>query len=327
MALYMGFDGGGTKTKCMLCDEHGMILAENTQPTSHYLQCGFDGLKKVLNDGCEALLKDAKRAKADVVAVFVACAGYGDIEEDNESIEKSVRCVFPNILLGIGNDTDNALAGALAGEYGINIIAGTGSIALGKDQSGNSVRSGGWHHAFGGDEGSAYWIACKLIQHFSKQADDREPKTKLYSYMKQKFGFAKDSDMLKTFVVEWNFDRTRIASICTCASELARMKDDVVLSIFDEAAKELADIILAVVKQLHFSGSIPVSYTGGVFKSGSYILDPLKKYLVNDKNINLIPPILEPDTGSIILAMQLHHLNINDQIIHNLQTRNTQHKA
>ena len=71
-------------------------------------------------------------------------------------------------------------------KQGIHVIAGTGSIGLGFDKDSYYVRSGGWHHLFGGDEGSGYWIGCQLIRHFTMQADGREEKTMMFDYILEK---------------------------------------------------------------------------------------------------------------------------------------------
>ena len=93
------------------------------------------------------------------------------------------------------------------------------------------------------------------------------------------------------------------------------------MKFFQEAAKELADIYLAIYRQLPFtSKNIPFSYSGGVFKSGSYLLEPLKEYLSIEPTLTLTAPILSPDAGSIILAMQHDNRLIDEKIIQNLRT-------
>ena len=43
MKTYLGIDGGGTKTKLILCGQDGKVLAEDTRPTCHYMQVGLSG--------------------------------------------------------------------------------------------------------------------------------------------------------------------------------------------------------------------------------------------------------------------------------------------
>ncbi|MEG0093854.1 MAG: BadF/BadG/BcrA/BcrD ATPase family protein [Erysipelotrichaceae bacterium] len=318
MKYYLGVDGGGTKTKFLLCDSTGKTLAESTQPTCHYLQCGLEGVTKVMKDG---LTECVKISNVEISKIFVSCAGYGDIENDNLKIKNAVSMAFPDITFRVGNDTENALAGALAGKIGINIIAGTGSIALGIDSTGKTYRSGGWHHIFGGDEGSAYWIACHLILEFTRQSDGRDEKTFLYHYLKEKLNIKDDSDILQICVNDWNFDRTKVAALAALAYQMAKNNDPHAIRIYKAAAKELSEIILAVKQNLIYNKTVLVSYTGGVFKSEKFILNPLKNYLKNN-SIKIVEPLLQPDQGSVILAMQMDNLKIDDKIIHNLQLNN-----
>lgn len=318
MKVYLGVDGGGTKTKFALCNEKGQILAHSIQSTCHYLQCGLDGVSSVMRKGLDECLKLANVLENDIASAFVACAGYGDIEDDNPKIEKAVKKVYSHFPCIIGNDTDNALAGALGGKCGINVIAGTGSIALGINEKGERFRSGGWHHAFGGDEGSAYWLACKLILEFTRQSDGRDEKTELYDYMMRTFGFKNDSDVLQRFVVEWEFDRTKIAALATHVHELALLNDPFALLFYKEAAIELADIVLAIKNNLHFTSPVHVSYAGGVFKSDDFLLKPFNKIL-NKHEMILCKPLVDPDKGSLILAMQADQCEISDCIIENLK--------
>lgn len=317
MNLYLGIDSGGTKTKFILINDKAETIAESTQSASHYLQVGLDGLSKVMRKGLEDCLSQAGAEKEDIKHCFASVAGFGDIEKDNVIIENVIKTVFNPIPTTIGNDIENAYAGALASQPGIVIIAGTGSIGLGIDEYGNSIRCGGWHHAFGGDEGSAFWIGCKLIQAFTLQSDGRESKTLLYSYINEKYNFSNDSDILQMTIVDWDFDRTKVARLSQDLHYLATQNDPSALSILDQAAFELSRIIIAIKSKLHFNDVIIASYQGGVFKGGHYIIDPLKKYL-DPHSIQLRAPITSPDLGSALLALKYADIEITSEIISKL---------
>lgn len=317
MNLYLGIDSGGTKTKFILINEQGELVAESTQSASHYLQVGLDGLKDVMRKGLVDCLDKASAQKEDVKYCFASVAGYGDIENDNVIIENVIKTVFNPIPTTIGNDIENAYAGALASKPGIVVIAGTGSIGLGIDEYGNSTRCGGWHHAFGGDEGSAFWIGCKLIQAFTLQSDGREPKTLLYPYLKEKYHFNNDSDILQMTIVDWDFDRTKIASLAQDLYYLASQNDPSALSIYDQAAFELSRIIIAIKEKLQFKKAVIASYQGGVFKSENYVIEPLKQYL-KPHSIQLTVPITSPDMGSALLALKYGGIVLTSLILTNL---------
>lgn len=320
MTYYIGIDGGGTKTKFLLCDQKGIILAEDIQPTSHYFQCGLDGLATVIETGITNILTNTKLQPSDIATCFAAIPGYGDIEDDNEKIENAVLKGMKNIKFEIGNDTDNGLAGSLAGQPGINIIAGTGSIGLGLNKKGETLRCGGWHHIFGGDEGSAYWLACKMILEFTRQSDGRDEKTPLYFYLKEALNLNNDSDILVRTITEMEFDRTKIAKLASYLSELAKQEDKYALLFYKEAAKELFDIINTIRLNLNMDKEeTSVSYSGGVFKSGRYILEPLAD-LFGGMNVKIVAPILPPDAGSLLLALKLDNIPLTNEIIENLKS-------
>lgn len=317
MKYVLGIDGGGTKTAYTLADLAGNIIARYQGPTIHYMQTGYEDLTATIHDNIDFLINDNNLAYEDIIYCFIGAAGFGDISEDEPFIKAAIEKGLNEIPFTVKNDTYNAHAGALLGSDGICVIAGTGSIGLGVNGN-SSVICGGWHHAFGGDEGSAHWIAEKYIQTFTKQSDFRMQRTKLYSYTKEKYQFKDDSDILQKFVVDWKYDRTKIASLSKDIYDLARLNDPAALAIFEEAAYELSLIYKAIYRQLNFSGIVSASYVGGVFQSQELILDPLRRNLT-DIEIDLIEPAFAPDIGSVLLAYKECGIAVDETIEANLR--------
>ncbi|NME43563.1 ATPase [Faecalicoccus pleomorphus] len=312
---FLGVDGGGTKTKFLVCDQEGHILSSSIQSTCHYLQCGFSGITEILNLGVKECCEKANIQPSMITNAFIACAGYGDIPEDSKQIYESVKRACKNMAFQVGNDTDNAIAGSLCGQDGIHVISGTGSIGILKEND-TYTRCGGWHHIFGGDEGSAYWISCKLIQEFTKQSDGRHKKDSLYQYVKESLHLSKDSDILRLTVEDWNFDRKKVASLSKLVYDLAKSGNSSAQDIFTQAAQELAEIYITL-QSLSKSESTLASYSGGVFNAKEFVLLPLKKIL-STHDIRLSDPIFSPDIGSLILSFQ-NHVILNNSIKQNLE--------
>lgn len=317
MGIYLGVDGGGTKTKFILCDERGSVLSEATLSTCHYLQCGFPAVSKTLSGGLRAVCAESGIRPQEISYAFVACAGYGDLPSDCRAIEDAVGRAFSAFPFRIGNDCENALAGALCGGVGINLAVGTGSIGAGRNGNGELRRCGGWHYALGGDEGSGYWIALQLIHTFLRQCDGRDKRTILYDTVKEKLGIASPGELLAKIVYEWKLDRARIASLSVLTGDLYDCGDPYAKRILRDAGKELCDIAAALYCDLHFTEIVPVSYTGSVFLLGERILQPLRQSLA-EFPMRLLPPVLPPDRGALILAMQADHVSISDDVIHTL---------
>ena len=282
MKTFLGIDGGGTKTGFLLADESGRILAETKTGTTHYQQIGTEGIPGILREGLDAVFSLSGTTASDLAGVFFGCPGYGDTPANEGPIRE-------------------ATAGALAGEPGICLIMGTGSMGLGVNKDGKRLRCGGWHHAIGSDEGSGYWISIKMLTTFTRQSDGRDEKTPLYDAIREALELEYDGDVITRVVDEWQTDRTKVASLTRLIPDLLEKDDPVVRSILSAAAGELAEIAGALYRQLGFTGEVRASCVGGVTNLGDAVLSPLAARLKEDSMI-LTPPVYGPDKGALIRA-------------------------
>ncbi|MBR2511608.1 MAG: ATPase [Firmicutes bacterium] len=314
MKYYLGIDGGGTKTRFLIGNESGKIESEYTGGSSHYLQCGLDGLTGLMRTGADMACDKAGLTRSDITCAFAGCAGYGDTEADRIPIENAIASGLEGIRVRAGNDCENALAGALPGRPGINVIAGTGAIAFGMNEGGDSARVGGWHHHLGGDEGSAYWIGWSMLKEFERQSDGRNDKTLLYDAVKKALDINTDDEMITRVVEEWDLDRTRIAGLAPLCADLYDQNDPYGKKITESAAAELADLAIAVRKHVRFDGTVMVSSTGGIFSMGERILSPFRSIL-KANGMEYVSPALPPSCGSVILAMQMDGVRISGALV------------
>lgn len=318
MRRYLSVDCGGTKTAFLLCREDGSAEAGCVLGPANYMVNGIESVLSILKNGVLQICGRAGIGQSDIAGAFIAIAGFGDVPGDAPVIKRLVEEAFPRIPLTIGNDTENALAGSLLGKHGIHIIAGTGSIGLGIDLEGRYIRSGGWHHLFGGDEGSAYWIGCQLLVHFTKQVDGREEKSRIYDYLMDKYELGCPENILKLVITEWKGKRDKIAGLSRDVSELAKQGDPIALRIFDRAAEELALIVKGIVRQGVFDLPVNISYSGGVFKSMEYLKTGLETAL-GDIPHNLLEPQLLPVAGGILLASGKIGEKVSEEMAANLR--------
>lgn len=316
---YLGIDSGGTKTAFIIIDGLGNIKLKFQRGTGHYLHIGFDGFKKLHSEALSYIYKELKIKKEEIAYVFMGIPGYGEIKSDRERLKKIISEIFKGISYRIGNDVESGWAGSLACQPGINIVCGTGSIAIGVDEEKQIVRSGGWGE-FVGDEGSAYWIAKKGIELFSKQSDSRLEKTIFYKIFKEELNLNYDFQLIDLIQNRYKKSRSKVAKIAMLISKAGSLGDVYALEIFKEAAHEIFLMIHSLIKQLNFKGKVKVSYTGGVFKSKDLILNPLKMELKRNKiNVEIIEPILDPVLGSALFAYKLDGNKITEKIIENLK--------
>ena len=153
MARYLGVDGGGSKTAFALIDSDGHVLARATAPTSYYFNDGFDVVERVLAQGVTDICTQAHIETSDIDAAFFGIPGYGEASGDIEELDAVPGRVLGHDRYSCDNDMVCGWAGSLAGEDGINVISGTGSMTYGERQ-GLGHRVGGWGEQSGNTDRS-----------------------------------------------------------------------------------------------------------------------------------------------------------------------------
>lgn len=292
--LYIGIDGGGTKTKMTLFNESGDILNEVVMPSVHVLTKSKEECIKILKEGLNIL---DKNCEAKVVA---GLAGYGNQKEMRQQIEYICEQSFGKRSYQIYSDIQIAMTGALNSQDGIVVIAGTGSIAF-STIGGKTSRCGGWGYELG-DEGSAYWIAKKMLSIYCQQVDGRLEKTLLYDLVKEECCLENEYDLI-TFMNDLHHDRTKIANLAKINGMAAKRNDPYACQIYKDAAHEIFILIKTLAKD--FKTPFHVSYIGGVFTNADdLILKPLSQYLQSIP-CQLISPIHTPEYGAYILAKNI----------------------
>ena len=169
MTYYLGIDGGGTKTTCIVSDD-SRELARADGGASNVIRVGEqavrDSLRSAIRDVCAKSAIDPAQISRTVAGV----AGAGR-PEARQFIERVLRETVGGEV-GVVGDADIALFAAFGSGPGVIVIAGTGSIALARDAQDNTVRAGGWGWAIS-DEGSGPWIGRAAVAAILHARDTR----------------------------------------------------------------------------------------------------------------------------------------------------------
>lgn len=304
--MYLGVDGGGTRTKFALVGDDGELLAEHESAGSYYLDIGLDGVREVLEAGVKETVSAAQASVDDVDYAFVGIPAYGEDSGLLAELDAIPARLFPRGNYRCDNDMVCAWAGSLACQDGISLVAGTGSIGFGR-QGDRTVRCGGWGEVFG-DEGSAYWIARRGLQLFSKMSDGRTARGPLYGLVRREYRIAQDLDISTLVCNTWGRDRARIAGFSRLMAAAAGAGDEQVAGIFAAAASELVEIVESIEHRLDFpaTADVRVSYSGGVFAAGELITKPLALGLERQNSrYRLTPPVFSPAIGAAYYAAVL----------------------
>jgi N-acetylglucosamine kinase-like BadF-type ATPase len=313
---YLGVDGGGSKTEFVLIDESGHVLATRREGPAYYFETGVEALKTMLASGIHATLAQGAVSAADLTYAFLGLPSYGEDSRLLDTIDRAASPALPQERYRCANDMVCGWAGALGGRDGINIVAGTGSIAYG-EFAGRSARAGGWGELFS-DEGSAYWVAREGLNLFSRMSDGRAEPGPLHRLIRDHFHLRGDLDLCAAIYGPPPLTRSGVAALAQIVAQAARAGDTQSRRLFDLAAKELAALVDVVRGKLDAPHHLllPVSYSGGMFQFGDLVLDPLRSALgSSERGYEFVAPIMSPGGGAALYAAKLSGLPLTASAI------------
>jgi N-acetylglucosamine kinase-like BadF-type ATPase len=319
--MFLGVDGGGTKTAFCLVTESGKVSAQVQAPSTDYFSVGIDLVGRVLRDGIAAVCAEAGTTPEGIRHAFFGLPTYGEASGDIPTLDAAARDALGHDRYACGNDMVCSWAGSLGGTDGINIVSGTGSIAYGEHE-GRSARVGGWGELFG-DEGSAYWIGIRGLSCFSKMSDGRLPTGPLHTLIGEHLGLKEDLDLVDVVLNRWRGKRSNIAALSKLVVTAADQGDRYGRDILTQAARELASTVDATRARLGFPPGqpVPVSYSGGVFKAGPSILDAFRGELQQRyPAYELRDPLYPPHIGAAIYAAKLSASPFSHAALQRLQS-------
>jgi N-acetylglucosamine kinase-like BadF-type ATPase len=304
---FLGVDGGGTKTRFLLVDEAGRVLASHLEGPAYYLEIGLDGLREMLTRGIGQTLRQGNLREADLTHAFLGLPAYGEDSKLLADLNAAPAQALPHGRYGCGNDMVCGWAGALAGADGINIVSGTGSIAYG-EFAGRNARAGGWGELFS-DEGSSYWLAREGLRLFARMSDGRSPRGALYEQVRRHFSLASDLDLCAAIYGQAIAQRSQFAQLSRLVIAAATAEDSAALGLLESAVRELADIVDAVRGGLQIPAEvlIPVSASGGMFQPGNGLRERLESELQRRcARYRFVAALLPPDVGAAVQAARLN---------------------
>lgn len=242
---FLGFDGGGTKTECVLADGTGRILARATAGPSNPLRIGYTRAWFSLSEALDLVLGHEKITSNHIRGV---CAGLGGAGRPGveRRVQNFLQRSLPNAEVEVTTDLAIALEAAFGSGEGIILLAGTGSAAFGRDAYGRTARAGGRGPWFS-DEGSAFDIGRKAVRALLLAEENRGPETALS---------AKVFPLLQAQTWDSVLDQVSkdpdkvFPKIFPLVAELADDGDAVSREILLAAAKSLASLAQSVADQL-----------------------------------------------------------------------------
>jgi N-acetylglucosamine kinase-like BadF-type ATPase len=296
MKYFLGVDGGQSGTTAVIGDETGRILGTGEAgPCNHAAaaegRAKFDrAIRGSVGEACRAAGLDF-----ETVEFEVACFGLsGGPEHRDEVLAGIIRSPRPLILT---TDAAVALAGATPEGQGIIVIAGTGSISMGRNAAGRTARAGGWGYIFG-DEGGAFDIGRQALRAALRMEEGWGPPTRLHEILVEATGSRNANDMLHRFYgPDW--PRSRVATLAPLVDTAAAAGDPVAARIVQNAAQDLALLAASVRGQLWSANDpVTVAHIGGVFQSAQ-LMERFRALIELDGVTQSRSPLFGPAEGAL----------------------------
>lgn len=298
--LYLGIDGGQSSTTALIADDTGRIIGHGRGgPCNHV--ASSERRAKFLRVIGECLDQACRVAGLDrqAISFAAACFGFSGGPEDKESC---ARELVSSIRYKFTHDAEIALTGATAGEPGIVVIAGTGSMAFGRNAAGQSARAGGWGYIFG-DEGGAFDLTRRALRAALRFEEGWGPQTALHRALLDATQAPNANALMHRFYNE--LPRSEIASLAPTVTDAAGHGDQIALEIVDRAARKLTEFAGAVHRRLFRTGeSVSVAYMGGVFRS-TLLRDAFVRHVQNSIRGQAGAARFGPAAGAILEALRL----------------------
>lgn len=280
--LFLGVDGGQSGTTAAIGDETGRILG-----TGRARACRHPG-------AFEAAVSAAGFADALFqAACFGLSGGQPETETAARAAVRAQQYVFTH-------DAAIALTGALGGDPGVIVIAGTGSMAFGRNADGREARAGGWGYLFG-DEGGAFEIVRGALRAALRQEEGWGARTALRELLLAATGAESANQLMHRFYTP-EFPRENVAALAPLVDQAAASGDAVAQELLNAAGQALAALAGVVRARLFGQGeAVTISYSGGVFRSPA-VLARFRMLAELEEGTRVREPQYSPAEGALLMA-------------------------
>lgn len=298
---YLGVDGGQSRTKAVVGDAEGRIVGRGGAGPCNHVGAA-EGRAKLTGALTEAVDQALEPLGVNLATARFAAACFGmsgGPADKRRIIGELVRAE----RIDVTTDAAIALLGGAAGAPGVVVIAGTGSMAYGRNSDGRVARAGGWGYVFG-DEGGAFDIVRQALRAALRHEEGWGPATALTELLLAESGAADVNDLLHRFYTD-AFPRPKVAAYSGLVDRAAAEGDPAALDVLRKAGEELAGYGLAVRGNLFLAHEEAlVVRVGGVFESG-FVRDRFDGCLRRHGGCEPCEPKFDPAAGALIGAYRL----------------------
>ena len=295
----MGIDGGGSAVRVVIVTPDLAIHGQSEGPTANPSVVGREAAAQTIQIAMRQALGAAGLSPDQIAAAGIGVAGAAEAHSA-AWLRGVVGAVLPGARVAPSADYETALVGAFGERRGVLVLAGTGSLAYGVNDAGQSALVGGWGYLIG-DEGSGYWIGREGLRAVVRAGDGRGPATALTRPLLDALQLATPRDLIPWLYGSVPVPTRDVANLAPLVLAGAAAGDAVAGEIVSRAAEELAQAAWAVARRLGIDRPW-LAFAGGLLTSPN----PLSQALCDRLGLSALPlPRHPPVIGAAILARPL----------------------
>jgi glucosamine kinase len=261
MMHFLGVDGGGTKTDCVILRADGEIVGRGAAGPSNPLRVGFPAAFEAVRIAAAMAMAEAGLLPRQITAAVAGLAGAGRRNTVRRALVFLTQ-TLPNATNLVTTDLEIALETAVGEGEGVVLVAGTGSAAFGRSANGQTARAGGYGPWIG-DEGSAYDIGRRAVAAVAQTRDHAAPVTILAEMIAAELQCPSWDDLDDRIAQQPDQVFPKIFPAVVAAADSG---DSAAQEILFTAAVALSQLALNVVRRLKLQDrAFPLARVGGVF--------------------------------------------------------------
>lgn len=302
--LLLGVDGGGTSTVAWLAAADGRVLGRGRAGPSNAKAVGPLAARGAIDRSIALAFDDAGLAPGPVAVACLGLAGFDRPDDRGLLAGWAEESRWADRIVPV-NDGDLVIAAGTPEGRGLAVIAGTGSIAVGRTAEGKTARAGGWGPLIG-DEGSAYAVSLAALRLVAHRADGREPapagRDPLTENLSAALGISGPSEMVSA-IYRPGFDRARVAALAPAVLDATRDDPALIARLLEPAGSALTEMVIAVARALGWDGgAVPLAMAGSFLLASTDVARALTEGLRLRGYSPATMHVADPVLGALVLA-------------------------
>jgi glucosamine kinase len=299
VSIFLGIDGGGSKTSCIVGDENS-VLGAGTSAGSNVVRVGESRARESLGAAIRQACAAANISPSQIGKTCVGIAG-GALPEV-AGVVRSLVSEFVSGEVVVVGDMVIAMEAAFGDGPGVIVTAGTGSIVYGRNSAGQTARAGGWGFAIS-DEGSGHWIGRSAVAATMRAFDEAgaDSAGRLLGGIMKYWGVTTREQLIVAANKSPDF-----AALFPAVVSAAEAGDATARMVLTQAGVELTTLAGIVIARLFGKRrAVPVAVSGGVFGNSAVVRQVFARRIrVAYPRASLNATPIDPVKGALKLARE-----------------------